>query len=107
MPWLITQLWKVLCAQGGVCVSLQHGSLLLKADPGAEYTDYSSFQSKFLLLIFCVVPMSLVGQREVRGACWRVGAFAACQLDVLSVRWMGCASKRPGRSHLPPEQGKI
>lgn len=62
---------------GSVCVSLQHGSLLLKVDPGAECSDYSSFQSNFLLLIFNVVPMSLVGQAGVRDAYWKVRAFAA------------------------------
>ena len=107
MPWWSIQLWKVLCAQGGVCASLQHGSLLLKADPGVECPDYSSFQSNFLLLIFYVVPMSLAGEGGVRHAYWKAGASAAWQLDDLSVRRTGCSSKRLGRSHLPPEQGKI
>ena len=65
-----------LCS-GCVCVSLQHGRLLPKADPGAECPDYSSFQSNFPLLIFYVVPMSPVGQGGVKDAYWRVGAFAA------------------------------
>lgn len=56
---------------------LYHGSLLLNMDLRSESLDYSSSQSDFLWLIFCVVPMSLAGQGWAKDANGRVGAFAA------------------------------
>lgn len=72
---------------------LCHGSLLLNMDLRSECLDYPPSQSAFLLLIFYVVPMSPVGQGGARDANWRVGAFAAWQLDDFSVRCVGCSSK--------------
>lgn len=72
---------------------LCHGSLLPNVDLRSECLDYPPSQSDFLLLIFYVVPMSLVGQGGARGANGRVGGFATWQLDDFSVRCVGCSSK--------------
>lgn len=91
-------------AQGGACVSSQHGSLLLKVHTGAECQIFNRIS---YCSFFYVVPMSLVGQGGVRNAYWRAGAFAASQLNDLNVRCMDRSRKRLGRSHFPLEQGKI